>query len=357
MLRHKGRSKNVPKRSKAFQKEAIMEDKILIEALLRAGISQTDIAEMLAETSSNSHLEAKLDLLHKLASTSKESNTTDATKSWVEQQDGWFDANQLDKELGLITPQQKSNRRKVIMRLKEQGVVEANRSQSGKYRFINTEVDKIDWQNADASQRLNVKWAFPIHELCYLVPGNIVVVAGSSDSGKTALLLDFTARNLYDYNINYFSSEMGEVELKGRIDLFEQAGITPVCDWAEVNFMERSRDFADVVEPNKINIIDYLEMNDNFFAVGGTILSIWEKLAGTGLAVIAIQKEPKADLGRGGQFSMEKARLYLTMDYNKLTIKKGKNRMNPAVNPNNRSWTFQNIWGGCKFLNIVESVE
>lgn len=334
-----------------------MDDKKYINALLKGGFSQGDIADILAETNSNSHLEDKLNLLHEIAKSSKDVSATDLIKSWVEQQEGWFDTNQLDRELGLMTPQHKATRRKVLQRLKDDGHIEASRTQAGKYRFINTEVDKIDWQNADASQRLNVKWAFPIHELCYLVPGNIVVVAGSSDSGKTALLLDFTARNLYDYNINYFSSEMGEVELKGRIDLFEQAGITPVCDWAEVNFMERSRDFSDVVEPNKINIIDYLEMNDNFFAVGGTILSIWEKLAGTGLAVIAIQKEPKADLGRGGQFSMEKARLYLTMDYNKITIKKGKNRMNPAVNPNNRSWTFQNIWGGCKFLNIVESVE
>jgi len=334
-----------------------MDDKILIEALLKGGISQTEIAEMLAETSTNSHLEAKLELLHKLASTSKESSVTDCIKRWIEQQDGWFDVNQLDKELGLISPQQKSNRRKVIMRLKEQGILEANRSQSGKYRFINTEINKIDWQNADRSKKLNVKWAFPIHDLCFLYPGNIVVVAGSSDAGKTALLMDFAARNHYDFDVNYFSSEMGEDELQGRIVLFEEAGLFPACDWDGINFVERSRDFADLVEPNKINIIDYLEMNDNFFNVGGTILSIWEKIAGTGLAIIAIQKEPKADLGRGGQFSMEKARIYLTMDYNKLTIKKGKNRMNPAVNPNNKSWTFQNIWGGCKFLNIVESVE
>ena len=106
------------------------------------------------------------------------------------------------------------------------------------------------------------------------------------------------------------------------------------------------------MRPGYINFIDYLELTDKFYNVGELIIDIWKKLAGTGMAVISIQKDPKSSMGRGGQFSMEKSRLYLNMDYNKLTIVKAKIRKNPSINPNGMVFTFTDITGGCIFENI-----
>lgn len=334
-----------------------MNTKNLIDILVKSGSSQAEIAELLGQVCHNGDLEPAITYMQERFASKGTRSLSTELKAWVEQQEGWFDLAQLDRELGLASPQLKSARRKAIQRLKDEGVIEASRSSAGKYRLINTDADEIDWQNADLTQKYNLTWGFPIHKLCYLVPGNLVVLAGSSNSGKTALLMDFAARNMWDYEILYFSSEMGGIELAGRIAMFEKGGITPAEDWQRVVFRERSRDFADVVEPGKINIIDYLELTDNFYAISGMMLQIHEKLAGQGLAIIAVQKEPKAELGRGGQFGMEKPRLYLTMDANKLTIKKAKNWVDPAQNPNGRAWTFQGMWGGCKFLNIMEATE
>jgi hypothetical protein len=69
---------------------------------------------------------------------------------------------------------------------------------------------------------------------------------------------------------------------------------------------------------------------------------------GTGLAIVALQKKVGAALGRGAEFSLEKPRLYLSMDRGKLSIVKGKSWANPKVDPNGLSVGFK-ITGGCQF--------
>lgn len=75
---------------------------------------------------------------------------------------------------------------------------------------------------------------------------------------------------------------------------------------------------------------------------------IHDKLS-TGIAVVALQKDPKADQGRGGTFGLEKPRLYLNLDAGKITIRKAKNWSDPSVNPNRLELKYK-IVGGCKFF-------
>jgi len=55
-------------------------------------------------------------------------------------------------------------------------------------------------------------------------------------------------------------------------------------------------------------------VHENFYEIGKPIKQIWDKLK-DGIAIIAIQMKAGAKMGRGGDFSKEKARLYLSMDY------------------------------------------
>jgi hypothetical protein len=89
---------------------------------------------------------------------------------------------------------------------------------------------------------------------------------------------------------------------------------------------ECSTDFHNKIGPDhKIYIVDYLEVNDNFWEIGKMIRKIHDKLR-DGICFIAIQKKTNAYLGRGAEFSLEKARLYLSLDFmpkescSKLTI-------------------------------------
>ncbi|KKL86417.1 hypothetical protein LCGC14_1944990, partial [marine sediment metagenome] len=103
-----------------------------------------------------------------------------------------------------------------------------------------------------------------------------------------------------------------------------------------VTFYNRDRNFADVLDPDAVNIIDYYEITDAFWNIAGEFAKIREKL-NKGIAIIAIQKDRNMQLGRGASFSLEKPRVYMTVDNifpdNVLKIISAKNRKENAPNP------------------------
>jgi hypothetical protein len=265
-------------------------------------------------------------------------------EEWVKDTSGWFSYEELDRELGIKLPKDKDNRRQIIHRLKVDGKVEAHPRDNKLMRFVNVAVRVIDFKSASLRSTLAVRYPFGIEKHFNTYPGNIVVVAGAPDAGKTAFLLNFVKLNMFDFSIYYQSSEMGKDELASRLENFEHINLE---DW---NFIaeERSHDFADVIRPDCINIIDYLELSGDFYMVADYLKAIHDKLS-SGIALVALQKKPNADTARGGYFSLEKPRLYLNMDQNKLKIRKAKNWTDPKKNPNGLVVNFKLV-GGCKFI-------
>lgn len=248
--------------------------------------------------------------------------------------------------LQLSTKSEKSACRMALSRMCRMGMIEPTGSKSGVYRKIDRRVEAIDYLNA-SGEMLDLKWPFGIERLCGIMPKNIVVVTGSPDTGKTAFLLDFIRRNMNKYRINYFSSEMGALELKSRLIKFPQLKLE---DW-KFRPIERAGNFADVIQKDEVNVIDFLEIHQDFYMVGQWIKDIFDKL-NKGIAVIAIQKNTGkgVDIARGGVGSLEKPRLYLSLSNNPHTLKivKAKNWVNDMVNPNGLFIRYK-IVGGCQF--------
>ena len=74
----------------------------------------------------------------------------------------------------------------------------------------------------------------------------------------------------------------------------------------------RAENFAEVIEPDSINIIDFLEIYKDFYLMGEILRNIFARL-NKGIAVIAIQKDKNKDYGRGGVMVMEKPRLVVSL--------------------------------------------
>ena len=72
-------------------------------------------------------------------------------------------------------------------------------------------------------------------------------------------------------------------------------------------------EFADVLEPNGINLIDYLDRNDNLFLIGDDIEQLQAKLEG-GMLMFALQKRHNQQLGYGGIMSIKRSDLYIALD-------------------------------------------
>ncbi len=266
-------------------------------------------------------------------------------REWVMTEPGLILTERVHKELVLTSRDLKKQANEVLRRMAEEGKLTPCGDSRGCYRRIE-ESEDIDWQAADVDNIYKIAWPFELEKLVTLYPGNIVVLAGAQNVGKTAMLYNLIKLNQYTHKVVYFNSESGPEEMKVRLSKFEDMSIK---DWRFLA-KERSSNFADAIFPNRLNIIDYLEITDNFFLIGGEIKKIHDRLK-KGIAVIALQKKTGAKLGRGAEFSLEKPRLYLSMDSGKLEIVKGKNWANPEINPNGMVFSFK-LLHGCKFLEF-----
>jgi hypothetical protein len=271
-------------------------------------------------------------------------NFSHEIREWAMTTTGHFLTSDGHKELQLTTRREKKTFSMALLRMVDEGILERTGTRSGQYRRVDTEVEAMDFMSAE-TETVNIWLPFGLNEKVEIMPGNIIVIAGSPDAGKTGLLLNIIRENMREFQIHYFNSEMGSSELKKRLSNFDDLTINM---W---NFKawERSDNFADVIKPGngKINVVDFLEIHDNFYEVGGKLAEIHKKLKGA-IAFVALQKNPGQKMGLGGFRSAEKPRLYLSMDSGVLTIAKAKNWATPE-NPNGLQLNFK-VVGGCKFI-------
>ena len=263
----------------------------------------------------------------------KERNLMDEVRQWVALTSGWFNLTQVFQSLPNLTQLDRNAIHQIAYRLRKADLLEKHPSKHGVYRRMEDEKQSMDYKGARPVP-LGVDWPLGIGEFFEIYAKNVCMIVGTKDAGKTAFFFDFIKRNqskaieLYDKPITFLSSEMGEEELRMRLDLHEDMTIG---DWSFEAF-ERGDNFGQAVEPNGINIIDYLEINKDFPEIGDKIKEIHRRLE-RGIALIGLQKNYGVALGRGAAFSIQRPRLYLTLEYGVAKILSAKNRKAGASNP------------------------
>lgn len=273
----------------------------------------------------------------------RDGSLADEVKDFCLLQEGYFFTTDILQTLQITTREEKKNLTVILVRLKDQGIIESYGEKRGCYRRVQSDCQDIDLWSPTAKP-LNIKYPLGIHELVVTHPKNIIIIAGEPNAGKSAWLLNFAQKNSgCGQEVIYFSSEMGAIELQARLKKFN----IPMDEWRKIQWKERASDFASVIRPNAINIIDFLEVHDEFYKIGLLIKKIFDKLE-NGIAVIALQKNKGRDEGLGGMRSLEKARLYMAMEPGKLKIVKAKNWRNDEINPNGLERTYKLI-AGCNF--------
>ncbi len=209
-------------------------------------------------------------------------------------------------------------------------VLERVGSRRGVYRPRKGNIDLIDYKTAKRDA-LKIWLPFGMQQLVNIMPGNIIMVSGAPNAGKTALMLNIALDNEGDYTVHYFSSEMGASEMNLRLSKYRGRPISAM----RFHAYRRDGDFSDAIKPGLgvINIIDFLEMHSDFYSVGQKIKDIHDRLNGA-IAFVAMQKNPGKGTALGGYRMMEKARLAISLEKNELEITKAKNYAKPETNPN-----------------------
>lgn len=237
--------------------------------------------------------------------------------------------------------------RKELHRMLQSGQLKRFGSRDGWYVRMEEQAETINWWDAD-TKPLNICYPFNIEDFVHTYSKNIQIIAGEANSGKTAFMLNFAMFNMQNHKVLYCSSEMGAVELRKRLEGFEESQLIQMPEWRRVKFIERTSNFADIIDPDGINIIDFLEISDNFYLIAQYIKEIYDKLK-NGICMIGIQKDKKKDFGRGGTLGLEKPRLYLNMGHGELKIIKAKIWAKKDLNPNNMNIKFKLV-NGAKFI-------
>jgi len=196
---------------------------------------------------------------------------------------------------------------------------------------------------------LDVRVALDVHRFASIPEGSIMVVAGMTSSGKTSFLLETAELNVFAQSrpVYYWYNEMSEGKMMLLCEDF------PLLQKAQSEgkfFPVRQGDFEfpDVLIPNAVNLIDYVDRNDALYFIGDDLRKLHQVLT-TGWVCVAIQKKANVDLGYGGGMSIKLANNYVTLDIvkqtdralrGKATIKKAKDWAS-NTNPNKLCCIYQ----------------
>ena len=269
---------------------------------------------------------------------------------WVDELEhfGYWSQTMVDSDCGFKTPSAKDARRQAINRLKKSGMIQPHPKNPSQYRKFNKTLEKLDWLSVDPDVTFDIKWPFKfLNERVITTPGSLILVAGAKSAGKTSFLLNVAKLNMVRHHVRYLSSEFNEYTLARRIRNFTD--ITPE-EWT-FDPARRSSEFEDAIEPDALNIIDFLELHDDFFLVGKFLRHIFDAL-NDGIAIVALQKNPGADLPLGGNRALDNANLIILLDKGKVTIKDAKYWQDDQENPVGKSWTYQLV-RGAKYVNVM----
>lgn len=265
------------------------------------------------------------------------------------------DANitELCNHLTIVTKKEKGRLRTILSRLvKPEGILE-NRGR-GRYHLVK-EAEFTDWTTAETSPiSLWLPFELSSPDFSVLTPGDMVIIMGTPNAGKTAATMAIAKENRRNFNTYYFSTEITPASFNRRMGKFKDCSTDQMKD---IRFSNDFSDFADVIKPGEgvLNIIDYLEIYKDFSEIGSRLSEIHSKLKGA-MAVVNIQKDPNKDVGVGGYFNQMKPMLSISLDYGNIaTITKCK-EWNPKIsNPNRKVYIYKLI-DGCKFTRATPSV-
>jgi hypothetical protein len=229
-------------------------------------------------------------------------------KNYIDAIEGTFSTNQVYSDLGISDTKGRTAVRQALTRLNGADI-EQYGDKSGLWRVIRGEVSEIDLDNV-CTEALDLWLPLDLHNYVSIMPGNLILIAGGPDSGKSAFLLNVIQYNIQKWTCHYFNSEMAPEEMRIRLDLF------PDFPRKHKHFhaYERSADFQDVIRTGKytLNLVDYLEMSDDFFKVVKYLSDIHRGLRGA-VAIVAIQTKTGTSDPLGGNRAMEKARLAVSL--------------------------------------------
>ncbi len=221
--------------------------------------------------------------------------------------------------------------RNILFRLIEQKVVYPTGKHGGVYKVI-TQVEPVRVFLPGRENRPPFDLIFPrcIDTLkvmdfsadIVMREGDLILISGLSNFGKTTLCMNFCGENI-DKQPVLMGNEYTTLVEEGYVPTPRFMNRLRDMDWIEWVDSEGNEkftllpvrdDYAEHIIKDRINIIDWINIDTGEHYMIGSILEKIKKQLGRGIAIIAIQKAEGATAGRGGQFTKDFADCELLID-------------------------------------------
>ncbi len=263
--------------------------------------------------------------------------------------------------------------RNILFQISEQGIVRASGKRDGVWKVVK-HVSTVPVFSIPRERRPPVDLKFPrdrdtdlelpMAGKVIIREGDLILIGGVSNFGKTTMSLNFLAENIEFEPVlmgNEFTS-LVEKEYRPTPRFLSRLDAMNWVSWVYEDGGDRFtllpvfEDFAENVVKDKINIIDWINIESGEHYLIGNILNGIKRANGKGITIAVLQKAQGMESARGGQFTKDFADLELLIDRHsnlesRITVGKCKESTEGLTG---RSWSFQIRNQGTSICDVKE---
>lgn len=203
----------------------------------------------------------------------------------------------------------------------------------------------------------------PFAEDIVIRQGDLILIAGVSNFGKTTLAMNFIAENLSLNPVlmgNEYTDSKGEPKQRflNRLDVMNWVKWTNGSGEDRFELIPIHEDFEDNIIEGRINVIDWIDIESDFWDIKNISKRLKDEV-GKGILIVVIQKNEGRDSGVGGGMTKYYTDLELLVDRHtsfetRVTIGKVKESIKPV---SGRSWAFSITGQGTHIVNVREVIK
>ena len=255
---------------------------------------------------------------------------------------------------GQIQPKLYPQLREILHRCKNKGIAYPVDGKDGWWRPADTNLEEICWWITNGEIGDNLILPLGLNKYCYIPLPSLIIVAGKYNAGKTALCINIVNCNLelWENKLDFYVSEGAEM-MQAKFQSLNAFIPKP----PPFKMYRKTENFADVIDPNHLSVIDYLRVDmSKTYEIGNALFAIFNKLD-RGIAVVAMQKPPgERKVAFGGASTAFEPTLYIGMDKDVLGFEKIKVPKIVDIDPYALKIEFK-IAKGVNFYDVHEIVE